>query len=65
MHLYGTRVFEQQETTAPVRLAKSGRGQAGNRLRAIAAAVLTLAADSGEGSVRSAGDSCACVDSTA
>ena len=44
MHLYGTRVFEQQETTAPVRLAKSGRGQAGNRLRAIAAAVLTLAA---------------------
>ncbi|MGO9340371.1 MAG: TolC family protein [Terracidiphilus sp.] len=38
MHLYGIRVFEQQETTAG-----GGHGQAGNRLRAIAAVVLTLA----------------------
>ena len=44
MHLYGTRVFEQQENTARVRLEKTGRGEAGNRLRAIAAVVLTLAA---------------------
>ena len=39
MHLYGRRVFEEQEMTA----GKVG-GQAGNRLRAIAAVVLTLAA---------------------
>jgi outer membrane protein TolC len=44
MHLYGTRVFEQQEKTARVRLEKTGRGEAGTRLRAIAAVVLTLAA---------------------
>jgi len=44
MHLYGIRVFDKQETTARGSLAKTGRGQAGNRLRAIAAVVLTLAA---------------------
>jgi len=44
MHLYGTRVFEQQEKTARGSLAKTGRGQAGNRLRAIAAVMLMLAA---------------------
>jgi len=38
MHLYGIRVFEQQQ-----KAARSVRGQAGNRLRAIAAVVLTLA----------------------
>jgi len=44
MHLYGIRVFEQQETTVRGSLAKMGRREAGNRLRAIAAVVLTLAA---------------------
>jgi len=39
MHLFGTSVFEQQRETAH----KVG-GQAGNRLRALAAVVLTLAA---------------------
>ncbi len=39
MHLYGKRVFEDVE-----RNARKQRGQAGNRLRAIAAVVLTLAA---------------------
>jgi outer membrane protein TolC len=37
MHLYGKRVFEQQE-----KAARKVRGQAGKGLRAIAAAVLTL-----------------------
>jgi outer membrane protein TolC len=44
MHLYGTRVFEQQEETARGMRVKAGRRQAGNRLRALAAAMLTLAA---------------------
>ena len=39
MHLFGTNVFEHQEETAV-----KGRGQAGTKLRAIAAVVLTLAA---------------------
>jgi outer membrane protein TolC len=39
MHLYGIRVFEQQETPA-----RKGGGQAGMRLRAIAAVMLTLTA---------------------
>jgi outer membrane protein len=39
MHLFGICVFEEQTMTA-----RRGSGQAGNRLRAIAAAVLTLAA---------------------
>jgi outer membrane protein TolC len=39
MHLYGTSVFEQQNE-----IARDMRGQAGKRLRAIAAVVLTMAA---------------------
>jgi|HubBroStandDraft_1064217.scaffolds.fasta_scaffold14103_2 outer membrane protein len=39
MHLYGIRVFEQRETPA-----RKGGGQAGKRLRAIAAVMLTLTA---------------------
>jgi len=39
MHLFGICVFEQQKMTV-----RRGSGQAGNRLRAIAAVVLTLAA---------------------
>ena len=38
MQLFGTNVFEQQKT------AGNSRGQAGNRLRAAAAVMLTLAA---------------------
>src|ERR1035437_3031491 len=39
MQLFGTRVFEQQEETAG-----KIRGQAGKRLRAVAAVMLTLTA---------------------
>jgi outer membrane protein TolC len=39
MQLFGTNVFEQQQKTAG-----NSRGQAGNRLRAVAAVMLTLAA---------------------
>jgi outer membrane protein TolC len=39
MHLFGTSVFEQQEKTA-----RTNCGEAGNRLRAIAAVMLTLTA---------------------
>jgi outer membrane protein TolC len=42
MHLYGTRVFEQQDETASEMIAKPARGQAGYRLRAFAAVVLAL-----------------------
>jgi outer membrane protein TolC len=42
MHLYGTRVFEQQDETASEVKARPARGQAGNRLRACAAVVLAL-----------------------
>jgi len=43
MHLFGTRVFEQeQDQSARVVRGVSGRGQAGSRLRAIAAVVLTM-----------------------
>jgi outer membrane protein TolC len=44
MHLFGTSVFEQQEETARTNRGDAGRGQAGNRLRAIAAVMLTLTA---------------------
>jgi outer membrane protein len=44
MHSFGIRVFEQQSETAGSRLAKSGSGQTGKRLRAVAAVLLTLAA---------------------
>ena len=44
MHLFGTRVFEQeQDQSARVMRGVSERGQAGSRLRAIAAVVLTMA----------------------
>jgi outer membrane protein len=44
MQLYGTRVFEQEKQGEPIRLEKSGRGQSGKRLRALATVMLTLAA---------------------
>ncbi|MGA9672277.1 MAG: TolC family protein [Terracidiphilus sp.] len=44
MHSFGVRVFEQQSETAGEKLAKTGRGEAGKRLRALAAVMLTLAA---------------------
>jgi outer membrane protein TolC len=44
MHLFGTSVFEQQQETARTNRGDAGRGQAGNRLRAIAAVMLTLTA---------------------
>jgi outer membrane protein TolC len=44
MHLYGTRVFEDVEMTE-----QRKRGQAGNRLRAIAAVALTLMAGAPSG----------------
>jgi len=49
MDLNGRRVFEQQDETAREMRTKAGRGQAGNRLRAIAAVLLTLAAGSPSG----------------
>jgi outer membrane protein len=44
MHLNDRRVFEQQDETVRVFANQAGRGQAGKRLRAIAAVMLTLAA---------------------
>jgi outer membrane protein len=44
MQSFGIRVFEQQSETAGARLAKTGPGPAGKRLRALAAVMLTLAA---------------------
>jgi len=44
MQSFGIRVFEQQDETAGIRLAKTGRGEAGKQLRALAAVMLTLAA---------------------
>jgi outer membrane protein TolC len=49
MDLNGRRVFEQQDQTAREMRAKAGRGQAGIRLRAVAAVLLTLAAGSPSG----------------
>ncbi|MGA3069124.1 MAG: TolC family protein [Terracidiphilus sp.] len=49
MDLNGRRVFEQQDKTAREKRAKAGCGQAGQRLRAIAAVMLTLAAGSPSG----------------
>jgi outer membrane protein TolC len=42
MQLFGTRVFERDESARGMR-GMAGRGQAGDRLRAIAAVVLTMA----------------------
>ena len=44
MQSFGIRVFEQQDETAGIKLAKTGRGEAGKQLRALAAVMLTLAA---------------------
>jgi outer membrane protein TolC len=44
MHLFGTSVFEQQQETASTTRKMAGRAQAGMRLRAVAAVMLTLAA---------------------
>ena len=44
MQSYGTRVFEQQDATAQQIRGGAVRGQSGMRLRAVALAVLTLAA---------------------
>ena len=44
MHLFGTGVFGRQDETAENLTAQTGRGQAGKRLRAMAAVMLTLAA---------------------
>jgi outer membrane protein len=50
MHLYGTRVFERQNDAA-----RTVRGQAGNRLRAVAAVMLTLVAGVPSGFAQQAG----------
>ncbi len=55
MDLNGRRVFEQQDETAREKRAEAGRRQAGNRLRAIAAVLLTLAAGSPSGFAQQAG----------
>ena len=44
MQSFGIRVFDFENETAGVSLGNTGRGQAGKRLRAIAAVLLTLAA---------------------
>ena len=44
MHLFDLGVFEQQDETVRVMRQLAGRGQAGKRLRAVAAVMLTLAA---------------------
>src|SRR5579859_4851586 len=43
MHLDRTRVFDQQEITVPDNSDKPGRKQAGGKLRAVAALMLTMA----------------------
>jgi outer membrane protein TolC len=42
MHLFGISVFEHQDRTARSNFAQTSHGQAGNRLRAVAAVMLTL-----------------------
>ncbi len=49
MQLSGKSVFEQRQMNSQVRSAKTIRGQAGNRLRAVAAVMLTLAAGTPSG----------------
>ena len=44
MHLDGISVFEQQDETVRSRRDQAGRGQAGKRLRAVAAVMLTMVA---------------------
>src|ERR1035441_9311866 len=43
MHLYRIRVFDEQEITATDNSEKPGRKQAGGKLRAVAALMLTMA----------------------
>jgi outer membrane protein TolC len=50
MHLFGTRVFDRQKETA-----RSKRGQAGNRLRAVTAVMLTLSSVMPTGFAQQAG----------
>jgi outer membrane protein TolC len=67
MHLYGTRVFEQQNEGARVRpntaglekacTGNAGRRQAGMRLRAVAAVMLGLAAGTPSGFAQQAAES--------
>jgi outer membrane protein len=49
MQLFGSSVFEQREKSVKVRSLQAPRGQAGNRLRAVAAVMLTLAAGTPSG----------------
>jgi outer membrane protein TolC len=49
MHLYATGVYEKQEETARGKLRQARRGQACNRLRALAAVMLTLMAGAPSG----------------
>ena len=55
MHLFGTSVFEQQQETARNLCGQAGRGQAGKRLRAVAAVMLTLVAGMSSGFAQQAG----------
>jgi outer membrane protein TolC len=55
MHLNGRRVFEQQDEIADEIDARAARGQAGKRLRALAAVMLTLAAGVPSGFAQQAG----------
>jgi outer membrane protein TolC len=49
MQLFGTSVIEHQEKNARVKSAETRRNQAGNRLRALAAVMLTLASGTPSG----------------
>ena len=49
MQLFGSSVFDQREKNATVRSIQAPRGQAGNRLRAVAAVMLALAAGTPSG----------------
>ncbi len=59
MQLFGTRVFEQQEETAG-----KNRGQAGKRLRAVAAVMLTLTAGVPSGFAQQAAEPAQSADKT-
>ncbi len=49
MQLFGNRVFEQQRETTRIKPQRATRGQAGQRLRAVAAFMLALAAGTPSG----------------
>ena len=65
MHLNDRRVFEQQDETAREFAYQAGRGQAGKRLRAIAAVMLTLAAGVPSGFAQQAGTAATAPDKAA